>query len=220
MGAIVAALYAVWKTSDEMRQIAKQVPYLKLVDMSVRYGFVKGKKIYKHFHKIFWDMKIEDTKIPLHIVAMNVETGKKRVFREWKIIDALRASISLPTVFVPYEYEGNTYIDGGVVNNLPIESLKTQNVIAVTVLKKITWKLKKKKKYFGIWFDVSFVNINFQILQRTILSMMQQNEDRSVHDSKKNVTLLDPEFWDLDIYHFHKVDEMVEVGYKEATKIL
>ena len=62
--------------------------------------------------------------------------------------------------------------------------------------------------------------MNFQILQRTILFLIKQNENISLKTKGKNILLIDPDFWKLDFYSFNKVDEMVEIGYNEAKKIL
>jgi predicted acylesterase/phospholipase RssA len=59
--------------------------------------------------------------------------------------------------------------------------------------------------------------MNFQVLQKTIILMMKQNELRSIETSEKNVILIEPKYGKLEFYSFNKLDELISVGY-EAVK--
>lgn len=65
----------------------------------------------------------EELKIPLHVCATNYNTGKPVYFSSGELIQAVMASASIPVLFTPVEIEGNTYIDGGITDNLPVEPL-------------------------------------------------------------------------------------------------
>lgn len=216
--AIIAWLYGIGKTPKQMWKLVSEINYLKLVDISMKQWVFKWDKIYKKLHSIFWDILIEDLSIPIKIVATCVEDGEKKVFTTWKLIDAIRASISLPWVFKPHTIWEKSYIDGWIVNNLPIEALYWENIIAVTALKKWNEELKMKRKVLGLDFNVGFISHNFQILQRTVILMMKQNEERSIRTPEKNIALISPEYWDLEFYSFNKVDELVTVWYRAAKE--
>jgi NTE family protein len=62
------------------------------------------------------------TKVPLHITAANMGTGRKHVFHSGAVSQAVLASTAIPAVFAPVEIDGETYIDGGVVANLDLET--------------------------------------------------------------------------------------------------
>lgn len=220
MWAIIWALFAMGKTWEEIRDFAKSINYLKLIDVDMNHWVLKWKKVFKKLEEVFWDKCIEDLQIILKIVATNIETWEKEVFKKWRIVDAVRASISLPWVFVPYKIWDNSYVDGGISNNLPIEVLEWNNVIAVSALKQVNTPLKKKRTI--LWFDlpVWFLNINFQILQRTILLMMKQNEDRSLEIKNKNIIYINPNKNNLDFYNFDKVDEFIKNWYEKAKEII
>ncbi len=69
------------------------------------------------------------------------------MFEEGKIIDAIRASISIPGIFAPYHYDGVDYIDGGITANLPVEEAPIgKRIIAVSVQIPITEPQEIKKK--------------------------------------------------------------------------
>jgi NTE family protein len=63
---------------------------------------------------------LEDASIPIHVVATSLVTGRARWFAEGSVEDAILASAALPAVFPPVVIDGEPYIDGGVVDNVPI----------------------------------------------------------------------------------------------------
>ena len=65
-------------------------------------------------------MNIEDLRIPYRAVATDLYTGEEVVFKEGKLFDAIRASISIPSLFRPVKYGRHTLIDGGIVNTMPL----------------------------------------------------------------------------------------------------
>lgn len=135
MGAVIGAFLAIEKTSDEMQKIAQEISYLQMIDFDLKNGFIKGEKIVNFLKKYFGNTEIQYLKIPLKIIATNLETGEKKVFSSGKIVDAVRASISLPGIFRPHEIDGKLFIDGGVVSNLPLEELSTYQKIGISALK-------------------------------------------------------------------------------------
>lgn len=220
MWAIIASFYASWKTSDYMMEFAKSINFLKLIDFDLKNWLIKWDKIYKKLEEVFWEIRIEELDIKLKIVATNIETWEKTIFEKWKIIDAIRASISLPWIFKPYKIWTNIYIDWWIICNLPIEVLDLNNIIAVSVIKDVNWKLKTKKKIFWYEFDTWFVNLNYQVLQRSFLLMMKTNEQISINTDWKNVLLVKPDLWDMDFLSFDKLDELIKKGYEEASLVL
>lgn len=93
-------------------------------------------------------MNFSDLSIPLSIVTTNIDTGEKIVFREGNIIEAIRASIGIPGIFIPYKYNGMHLVDGGIIENLPIEVLENDNpIIAVSVQMDVTKRIKIKKTF-------------------------------------------------------------------------
>jgi NTE family protein len=62
--------------------------------------------------------------IPLSIVATCLDDSKKVIFTKGKIIDAVRASMSVPSIFTPHKIDGKSYVDGMLCSNLPIECLQ------------------------------------------------------------------------------------------------
>lgn len=123
IGALVGGIYDAGKLDefeDWVSDISK-IDILKLLDLSWgRRGLVKGDKIIDALVGIVGDRKIEDLPKPFTAVATDIGTGREVWLRSGRLFDAIRASISLPMFFTPFEYRGMRLIDGGVVNPVPI----------------------------------------------------------------------------------------------------
>ena len=140
MGALVGALYAGGMSGARLRDLARSVTVLdlpKFLDApSLKESFgIKGKKIEQWLREILPIQRFEDLPIPLRVVATDFWRGEQVVFSSGDIAQAVRASISIPGVFQPYELDGRVLVDGGVVNPVPFELLDglADYVIAVDV---------------------------------------------------------------------------------------
>jgi len=220
MGAIIASFVAIWKNADYMINFAKKINYFSLVDFDFKMWLLKWEKIEKMFRKEFWDINIEDCKIPLKIVATNIEDWLIHIFTKWNLVDAMRASFSLPGVFVPKEIDGISYVDGGIMMNLPVQALNWEKIIASSALKVEKWDIQTSSKFLWMNFKSGFLKNNFKILSRSLNLLMKANEDISLISVWKELHFLRPTFWDLDMLDFEKIDEFVEIWYNEAKNRL
>lgn len=93
----------------------------KLMDLTMsKNSVVKGEKVIKAIEEIVPDVLIEDLPIPFRAVATDLCLGEEVVFDSGSLFKAIRASISIPGLFQPVEYDGRTLIDGGIVNSIPL----------------------------------------------------------------------------------------------------
>lgn len=121
IGAVAAAFLALGSDLHLLGRLVTEFDVRKLLDLQVpRLGFVAGQRIYDFLHLLTAGKSFEDLKIPLAVVATDLESGERVVLREGKIVDALRASISVPGVFQPCRLNGRWLIDGAVADRLPI----------------------------------------------------------------------------------------------------
>ncbi len=127
MGALVGGIYAAGqlKEFEEWVISLDVMEVLKLTDVTISgTGFVKGKKVIDRVKEIVPERSIEELSIPYCAVATDLTRGIERVFTEGSLFDAIRASISIPTVFQPFLTGGDYYVDGGLVNPIPINRVK------------------------------------------------------------------------------------------------
>lgn len=146
MGALIGALYA----SGKLEKYKEWVLGLdifdiaKLIDFSfAKRGIIEGDKVFSVIEDMLGDILIEDLRIPFTAVATDLIKQKEVWIQKGKLIDAVRASIAIPTVFTPKKIENRYLIDGGVLNPLPIAPTIADNTdltIAVNLSADVTKK--------------------------------------------------------------------------------
>jgi hypothetical protein len=97
--------------------------------------------------------------------------------------------------------------------------LSWKNILAISALKINTWKIVKEKKFLGINIKTGFWKNNYEIIKRSVVLMMSVNETNSLKNKEKNIKFIRPNFWELDVMHFNKVDEFYEIGYRDAKDL-
>ncbi len=97
----------------------------KRIDLPL--GILSGHNVYTYLSRLTWHVhgieEFTDFPIPFAAVATDLETGEARVFKSGYLPDALRASISIPSIFRPHEIDGKLYVDGGLIRNIPVEDV-------------------------------------------------------------------------------------------------
>lgn len=96
-----------------------------LMDFSLSRNYlVKGERVIRTIKKKVPEVNIEDLPIPFTAIATDLFTGEEVIFREGPLFEAIRASISIPSMFKPAEYRGRTLVDGGIVNTFPLNRVQ------------------------------------------------------------------------------------------------
>ena len=126
MGGLIAAGYAAGLTPEQMEQEALRMGRLRnlasLVDRRMpRTGLFAGKRVQEYLTQLFGDTTFPDLRVPLAVVAVDLVQGEEVVLQEGPIVEAIRATVSLPGVFAPLHLDGRLLVDGGVLNNLPVD---------------------------------------------------------------------------------------------------
>lgn len=208
MGAIVAAYYALGKLDilkSWLTSLNKKSTFMT-IDFSFSGGFIGGKKLMQSFEEHLGDAKFSDTKIPLYIIATNLDTGKEHIFSEGPIIHAIRASISVPGVIKPYLYNGNYYVDGAVTNPLPIDVLHNRghkNIVAVHLHEYIAERDNTSAPSM-----IETMNRSMGIISRYLAKAKMQDA----------MAIIEPNVADIDMFHFYQAQTVIEQGAKAAKK--
>ena len=143
IGSVVGSLYATGASIDQLEEAAlsmKKSTTLSLLDPALPHsGLISGKKIEEMLNDLaLEDKTFDDLKIPFAAVATDVESGAEVILNQGKVIDAVRASISIPGVFTPVKYQDYYLVDGGVVDPVPVdvvEKMGADIIIAVSLAK-------------------------------------------------------------------------------------
>lgn len=123
MGALIGALYACGKLKIFKEWVLKLdlLDVAKLVDFSFTgTGIIQGNKVFHVIEEMIGDIMIEDLPMPFTAAATDLIKQKEVWIQKGKLIDAIRASIAIPTVFTPKKISDRYLIDGGVLDPLPI----------------------------------------------------------------------------------------------------
>ena len=129
-----------------------------------------GKKIEEMLRSFIGNKDFSELEIPVAIVATDILTGEELVFKEkGDIVDAIRASISVPVVFVPVRMGGKTLVDGGVVNPVPVDAVTSLDPKAVPVAVSVIPKVEYKQAERPTTVDI-FLNA-FDIMQQKLYEL-------------------------------------------------
>ncbi|MFP4656522.1 MAG: patatin-like phospholipase family protein [Candidatus Woesearchaeota archaeon] len=207
MGSIIGAIYALEKNLDlvdrYLKHTVKDLITFKDFNFSLK-GLVKGVVIEELLWSIYGNATFDDTKIDLVVNAVDLESGKEVVFREGKILDAVRASMSIPIIFTPKVINDKMYVDGGVANNVPYNHVpkKYKKVIVCDVNSHLP-PLKKNHSALGYFYHV--------------LSLLEHNATKVPDD--KRIIWLRPDMKDITVGDFAKMKTAVEIGTREAQNV-
>ncbi|MDQ7043005.1 MAG: patatin-like phospholipase family protein [Sulfurimonas sp.] len=241
MGAFVGALYACGKLQEFKEWILTldAIAVMKLVDLSLTgKGIISGDKVFLVIEKMIGDIKIEDLPISYTAVATDIIKQKEVWLQKGSLLDAVRASVAIPTLFTPKELHGRYLVDGGVLNPLPIAptvSDITDLTIAVSLnaiaSKKYTIELPKQaddtsSKIRSLFFKIAQKTEKalepepqkkmkslgmFDIMGRTIDIMQNAVLDCKMAGYSPDLLIGIPNDA-CGFYEFHRAYEMIELG--------
>lgn len=125
-GSIVGAMYAVGKSPEEILDFFHSVYFFNWRHFAFnKPGLVSSKIFRNYLEPVFHDMAIGDLKKDVRIVATELVSGTQKIFeKDFKIIDAIIASCSIPGITTPYLVGDEMYSDGGVLNNFPADIIQ------------------------------------------------------------------------------------------------
>ena len=199
-GSIVATLYGSGMPISSMIQQARELSWGKLVSIRLsRLGVISSKRIEDYVRSIVGDMRFEDLKTPVYVVATDLEDGKKAVFSSGPIAKAVRASCSIPQIFMPVEINGRYYVDGGMCEYLPVETLQERGDMFV-----IASHLAHKKSKYG-------KPRNY--LQLAIHTMGLVAKTNYIVSTKKPDILIHPDMDQFGSFDFEQTERAIEEGY-------
>jgi NTE family protein len=246
MGALVGGIYASGNLPNFRDWICKldKKAVFNLIDFTLSSnGLVKGNKVIKEINKLVPDVNIEDLHISFKAVATDIINKKEIIIEKGSLIDAIRASISIPTVFTPFKLNELILVDGGVLNPLPVNRVeRNDNDLLIAVDVNADFALEKptnthnisnneaqsewhyfpfiKKKGFISTAKDSEKQLNYYtLIYKTAVMMMQQISKMSKEMYKPDI-VIDIPINTYGAFQFYNADEIIELGKKAAQKAL
>jgi len=171
-------------------------------------GLIRGQKLDLVINQVYSPAvglaHFDDLHIPFRCVAIDIEDGSIDVFEDGFLGDAIRASMSIPTVFPPKEINNVLYVDGGLYRNFPVEEVKAMG--ADIVIGVYVGSDKKKKDELTSMIDV----------------MRQAASLAGINDSYNQVEMVDifiePDVKDESSFDFNRHADFIEKGYAASKK--
>ena len=136
-GSLVAAMYAAGRSGQEMASTAVGMDESALTDWSFPgRGLIRGEALARYIREATGNKPMEQMKLPLGIVATDLDSGRPILFRRGDVGTAVRASSAVPAVFQPVRIGTHEYVDGGLTSPVPVRSAREMGadvVIAVDI---------------------------------------------------------------------------------------
>ena len=130
MGTLIGAVYACGKLK-EFKEWVLTLDFLdvaRLVDFSLdKKGIIEGDKVFDILEDMIDDVMIEELPITFTAVATDIVRQKEVWIQKGRLLDAVRASVAIPTIFTPKKIDNRYLVDGGVLNPLPIAPTTSDN---------------------------------------------------------------------------------------------
>lgn len=146
--------------------------------------------------------------IPFRAVATDIASGEKVVFRRGHLPQVVRASMSIPAVFAPVELDGRLLVDGGMVDNIPLDVVREMGVDLAIVVD-IGTPLRSRKQLATV----------VDVLNQSITLMTRRNSEEQLASLGREDILVQPPLSAFGVTDFGRAQDMIDAGYR-ATRAL
>jgi len=215
MGALMGACYAMGVPLADLEAEAtgfnRRKAASKLLDLAnPKVSLLKGAKIDKYIKKLIGEAVFSDTKIPVHVIATDLATGDEVVLSRGSLVEAIKASISVPGIFPPVKIGDRYLIDGGVTNPTPIdvvERLGADIVLGVDLIMKRNVNLDKPSMAATLMQSYEIIRT-----QAVRFNLNKVNGKAVLIKPKVNGT--------IDSFKFYDIDKFIRAGEEAAKEVL
>lgn len=205
-GALAGALYADGYEPEEMVELFAGHEFKKFAEIQMpKGGFFSLVGFRKFLKKYLRAKTFEELKIPLHVIATDLDDGLSVTFDSGPLIDPILASCSIPIIFSPVVINGTHYVDGGLFRNFPVTNIRA---LCDTVIGVNASPLVQKK----------YSQTITHIAERSYHYMFRAN---SIPDRAHCDILIEPnEVGHYKVFDLENVHQIFNLGYEVATEVL
>lgn len=205
-GSVVGSLYASGLTARQLQAKAALLDESNLTDLTLSsHGFIKGERLQEFINREVGNRPIEKLNKRFGAVATELDSGKRVVFRLGNTGQAVRASASIPNIFLPVNINGKHYVDGGLVSPVPVSAAREMGadvVIAVDISARP--RGGSTKSFFSL-FDQSI----------SIMNVIALSQELKLAD-----VIIRPEVHHIGSAAFDARHEAIQAGEKAASEAL
>jgi len=201
-GAVAGALLAEGYAPDEILKIVESLSFRRHLRPSfTRLGLLRMDKVESLFREYLGHDRFESLGIPLHVVATDLAEGEMVVFEQGELIRPLLASCCLPGLFEPYLINKRQFVDGAVLNNMPVE----------VVQHKVDFVLGVHCNPFATQKPITSIK---GVLERSLILAVRSKTRERI--AKCNLLIEPPELSRYDVYDFRHARDLFRIGYQHA----
>ncbi len=203
-GALMGTLFADGYSADELKLLFTGREFSEFAELQIpKSGLFDSQRFQDFLERHLRAKTFEELKIPMIVIATDLDNGESHQFCHGPIVDAVTASCSIPIIFSPIVINGIHYVDGGLFHNFPVSIIRDicERVIGVNVSPLIPQKYKQTIVH---------------IAERSYHYMFRANtlEDREMCD----VLIETEEFGMYKTFDLENVDEIAHIGYEAAVR--
>jgi len=208
MGGVIGGLYAAGIRPTDMEDFIRKTPKFRLLDLGIRKrGLIAGNSLHAAMRELLHlqsnrSVLIEELPIPFKAVAVDLMEGKQVIFDKGDLLTALRATTAFPGIFSPLMYEGMMLVDGGVLNNFPVDVLDRDRVRLVVAVDVARDHEKRPPRNL------------FEVVYRSYSLMTAERKHANLRMAD---IVIRPEVGSIPAFDFTKWEECIEAG-EEATE--
>jgi len=228
MGGVIAAGHAAGLDAAYLEQEALHMGcwrnLLPLVDRSLPgLGLMKGERVREYFVRHLGDKTFADLHLPLALVTVDLLSGEEVILNSGRVVDAVRATVSLPGVLSPVRLDGRLLVDGGLLNNVPADVVRRMGadvVVAVDVsarLNGVSGLLAAEQEGASLL----QIPLIIETLQRVLGIMETWVWNHRLADARPEVVIL-PDVGEgiTSFAGFHRATEIIAAGEAAAEAAL
>jgi NTE family protein len=203
-GAVAGALYAAGYHPDKILEIFIASKFYRFMRLSISFtGLLRMERVEKLYER-YLPATFEELKLPVIVSATDLQAGKTVFFNKGSLLKPLIATCCIPGMFEPMRIDGRMYVDGGILNNLPVEPLAGQCDYIIGVHTN------------PIDPEMPLKSIR-AIMERTLLLAVQNNVKERA--AKCDLVIEPPTLHQFTSYDGRKARQIFEIGY-EYTMLL
>lgn len=206
IGAFVGALYAFGNTSKDIEEIALKLSWMDISGLALfESGLLSNAKLGELLDESLGEKKIEDADIPLAVIATDITNGDKVVLDKGPVAQAVMASTCIPGVFGPVTFDDKLLVDGGIVENIPIDTVRNMGADYV-----IAVDLNAIKTYHKPDSILDVIINSFHFTLKAAAKFQTENAD----------LLITPDLSEFNMVSTDQIKDLIKQGYKDAKEQL
>lgn len=205
IGGLIGAVFALGTPQEESEAMARSITWRALADPTLpTLGLNAGSRLEEVIRQAVRNQSFADARIPLAVVATDIERGEEVIFQSGDLVMALRASCSLPGIFAPVRWDGRLLVDGGLKQTVPVSIARRLGATMVVA-----------------------VDVGFCVRRGPVTNIMQLfyqatqivGQELNNYQAMAADLVIRPELGDIDQMAFHRAAEAIRLGEEAAERL-